>query len=84
MTLYDLTTSILIQGNVAIKVFDEAGNELVQRFYHDQSDLDCNCNDCFDIEECEVTYIYTSKACDGSAWLVIEVEENPEDGLDFS
>lgn len=78
MTLHDLTTSILIQGNIAVKVFDEAGNELDRRFYRDESDFDCNCNDCIDIEDLEVTYIYPSKAYDGTPWLVVEVSEYHE------
>jgi len=78
MTLYDLSSSILIQGNVAVKVFDESGSEKESRFYHEQSDFDTNCCDAYELEDLEVTYIYPSKATDGTPWLVIEVTEAHE------
>jgi hypothetical protein len=78
MTLFDLSFSILIQGNVAVKVFDESGNEKESRFYSGQSDFDTNCCDAFELEDLEVTYIYPSKAPDGTPWLVIEVTEAHE------
>ncbi len=78
MTLYDLTTSFLIQGNISVKVFDEAGSEIESRFYRDQDDFDTNCTDAFELEDFEVTYMYPSKACDGTPWLVIEVSKAHE------
>lgn len=78
MTLYDLSTSILIQGNVAIKVFDESGNEYDSRFYPEQFDFDTNCCDAYELEDLEVTYMYPTKSYDGTPWLVIEVAETHE------
>lgn len=78
MKLYELCSSIIIQGNIEIKVFTEDGNEKESRYYRDEMDFDTNCNDAYELEDLEVTYIYPAKAYDGTQWLVIEVREYHE------
>ena len=74
MTLYDLTNTITIQGNVAIKIFDEHGDETETRFFRDQDDFNCY-NACDDIEDLTLSYIYSTKRYDGTPWLVIELSK---------
>lgn len=73
MTLYDLTNTATIQGNIEIKIFDQDGNEKESRFYRDQDDFTPFYEDCSDIEDCDIIYIYCTKSCDGAPWLVIEI-----------
>jgi hypothetical protein len=78
MKLYELCSAIIIQGNIEIKVFTEDGNEKESRYYRDEMDFDTNCTDAYELEDLEVTYIYPSKAYDGTQWVVIEVREYHE------
>lgn len=73
MTLFELTDPVAIQGNVEIKIFDDSGNEKNSRFFRDQSAFIPRYEDCEDLEDCEVLYIYTTKSYDGTPWLVIEI-----------
>lgn len=73
MTLYDLTSTTTVQGSVEIKVFDEHGSEKESRFFRDQDDFSCYMNDCDDIENYTINYIYPSKSYDGAVWLIIEL-----------
>lgn len=73
MTLYDLTNSTTVQGNIEIKVFDSQGSEKESRFFRDQDDFSCYMNDCDDMEDFRINYIYPTKGCDGTVWLVIEL-----------
>ena len=75
MTLYDLTNETTLQGDVCIKVFDQDGNEKESRFFRDQCEFICYCNDVDDLENLEVSFIYPHKSPDGAAWLVIELTE---------
>ena len=75
MTFYELTSTLTLQGNIEVKVFDTEGNEQESRCFRDLSDFDCTCTDTNDLEDYEVTYIYTTKSADGEAWLVVEVAE---------
>jgi hypothetical protein len=76
MTLYDLTNVTTLQGNIEVKVFDAEGSEKEARFYRDQDDFTPHWCDAEDIEDLQVTYIYTTKSCDCTAWLVIELQED--------
>jgi hypothetical protein len=75
MTLYELTQSIIIQGNIEIKIFGAYDRELDTRFYPDEYDFDTTTHDASDIEDFEVTYMYTTKSCDGTPWLTIEIRD---------
>jgi hypothetical protein len=76
MTLYDLTQSMTIQGNIEIKIFDADDTHTDSRFFPDEYDFDTTTHDADDIEDLEVTYMYTTKSYDGTPWLTIEVKEN--------
>ena len=75
MTFYELTTSLTLQGNIEVKVFDADGDLKESRCFRDLNDFSCTCTDTNDLEECEVTYMYATKSADGEAWLVIEIAE---------
>lgn len=75
MTLYDLSNALTLQGNIEIKVFDEAGNEKETRCFRDVEDFNCTCTDTNDLEDLEVTYMYATKSADGTEWMVIELKE---------
>ena len=75
MTLYDLTQSMTIQGNIRIHVFDANGSEKEIRSAADQDDFSPHLADMDDIEDLTVTYIYPTKEVGGMAWLNIEVAE---------
>ena len=79
MTLYTLVNYTTIQGNVEIKIFNSMGDEIGARFFRDQDDFSLFCNDCEDLCEAEVTYLYPTKSCDGTEWLVVEVAVIGED-----
>lgn len=74
MYLYEICSQVIIQGNICVKVFHN-GQEEDSRYYRDMDDFDSFSADIDDLEECEVRYIYPTKACDGTQWLVIEVAE---------
>lgn len=76
MTLYELTQSMTIQGNIEIKVFDADGRETDARFFPDEYDFDTTTHDADDIEDLRVTYMYTTKSYDGTPWLTIELTED--------
>lgn len=78
MTLYDLTNSLALQGNIEIKVFDSEGNEKETRCFRDAESFSCNCTDTNDLEDHEVIYMYATKSADGTAWMVIEVTEDEQ------
>ena len=73
MTLHQLTNAMTIQGNVEIKIFAEDGTEIERRFLRDLYDFNCTCEDCDDIEDLEITYMYATKSLDSEAWLAIEL-----------
>lgn len=73
MTLYELTDNITLQGNIEIKIFNEQGNEEETRCYRDNDGFHCTCDDADDIEDLEVTYIYSTTNYGTGAWTVIEV-----------
>lgn len=73
MTFYELTTTITLQGNIEVKIFNNQGDEIENRFFRDLDDFNINCTDTDDLEDCEVTYIYCTKSADGTPWLTIEV-----------
>lgn len=73
MTLYDLTQSLTLQGNISV-IVTEDGRETETRNFHDMTDFVCGLTDCDDIEDYEVTYIYPTHDF-GVTWLNIEVEK---------
>lgn len=73
MTFYELTTSITLQGNIEVKIFNSMGDEIESRCFRDLDDFSISCTDTEDLEDCEVTYVYSSKSCDGTPWLTVEV-----------
>ena len=73
MTFYELTTAITLQSNVELVIYDSRGDELERRYFRDQDDFSTGYTDTEDLEECEVTYIYCTKSCDGTPWLVVEM-----------
>ena len=75
MTLYELTNSMTLQGNICITVFSSDGNEKEQRHFRDQDDFSTFMNDAEDLDDLEVTYIYATRAYCETAWLNIEVQE---------
>ena len=74
MTLHDLTSSATLQGNININIWED-GDEVESRYFKDQIDFDCYCNDCDDVEDCEITHMY-SENCNGVAWMVIDVSRD--------
>ena len=78
MTLYELSQSFNLQGNIEIKVFDSEGNEKETRCFEGVDSFCCTCTDTNDLEDLEVTYMYATKSPDGEAWMVIEVSETEE------
>lgn len=75
MTLYELTNAATLQGNIEMKIFGEDGDEKESRFFLDQDDFFPAHEDCDDVEDFRVSYIYYSHGCDGTPWLVIEIVE---------
>ena len=78
MKLYELCSAIIISGDIALNVFDEEGNKKETRIYRHQTDFDTITTDAFELEDTEVTNIYTSVDCDCTQWLVIDVMESHE------
>lgn len=78
MRLYELCSAIIIQGNIAIKVFDEEGDELEERLFRNQDNFDTNLALAADLEYLEVIYIYPMDLYRGEQWLVIELRESHE------
>lgn len=76
MTLYELMNGLTLQGNIEIKVFDEADNEKETRCFRDMGDLIGAPTD--DLEDLEVTYMYATKGPDGTEWMVIELKEEED------
>jgi hypothetical protein len=64
-----------IQGNIEVKIFDTEDHQLDVRFFPDEYDFDTTTHDADDIEDYEVTYMYTTKSYDGTPWLTIEVRQ---------
>lgn len=75
MTLYELCNCVTLQSNIEIKIFDPELSEKESRFFRDQDDFSCMCTDCEDVEDYEVSFMYSRKSCDGTVWFVIEVVE---------
>jgi hypothetical protein len=74
MTLYDLMSSMTLQGNIEIRVMNDDG-EAVKTEYFDSVD-DLECCEIFrleDMENLEVQYMYAENAC-----MVIELEETED------
>ena len=42
MTLYDLMSTITLQGNIEVRVMDGNGNEVDKESFHGTSDLECS------------------------------------------
>jgi hypothetical protein len=78
MRLYELCSQIVIQGNVAVKIFDEEGNELDERLFRNQENFDTNLALASDLEYLEVLYIYPMDLYRHEQWLVIELRESHE------
>lgn len=57
MTLYELTNSINIQGNVEIRIMDES-DEIKETLFYETEELSCGMDDLKDLEDFVVTYIY--------------------------
>lgn len=77
MTLYELFNSVTLQGNIAVEVYDDAGSasrKYTDFYIRDVDDLSTEF-DLESVEDLEVTYIYTTKSCDGKPWMHIELSE---------
>lgn len=75
MTLYELTNTVTVQGNIEIRIFDTNGNEKESRYFRDQDDFNTRYEDSDDLDDFTITYIYHSRGYDGTPWLVIEITE---------
>ena len=73
MTLYDLSNSLTLQGNIEIKVFDDC-NVKETRCFRNVEDFNCTCTDTNDLEDLNVIFMYAEKSADGTEWMVIELE----------
>lgn len=69
MTLYELTNSINIQGNIEIRIMNEL-DEVRRTLHCETSKLSCNVKYLRDLEDFVVTYIYTAVGC-----LIIEIKQ---------
>jgi hypothetical protein len=80
MKLYHLLGDVCLQGNVKVTRFDENDNT-EDRFFHEVENLTLHTKGyggvtLADWEDLEVTYMFTSKTCQGAVtWLSIEVSE---------
>lgn len=74
MTLYELSDSLALQGNIEIKVFDDTDTESESRKFRDMDGFHTLMN-APDLEYYDVTYMYANTDAFGTAWLVIEVRE---------
>ena len=74
MTLYELSDSLALQGNIEIKVFDDTDTESESRNFRDMDGFH-TLMDAPDLEHYDVTYMYATKGPDGTEWMVIEVKE---------
>ena len=73
MTLYELTNSMTIQGNICIKIFDLDGREHERRIFKDQDDFTTYHVNADDLDNLEITYMYAYRDyCE--AWLTIELQ----------
>lgn len=79
MTLYDLSCACTLQGNIEIKVFNQAGEELESRCAREQVSFECVFTNTDDLEDCEVSYMYATKSADGTEWLVIELVQEADE-----
>ena len=79
MTLYDLCNNITLQGNIELKVFDPEGTVLDSHFFRDEYEFHIAYTAYTELEDLEVSYIYPSKSCDGTVWLIIEVTQEGEE-----
>ena len=77
MTLYELSDSLTLQGNIEIKVFDDAGTETESRKFQDMAGFH-SLMDAPDLEHYDVTYMYAIADTTGATWLVIEITEDKE------
>lgn len=71
MTLYDLMSSMTLQGNIEVRVMNDDGEAVKTEYFESVDDLEC-C-EIFrleDMENLEVKYMYAENAC-----MVIELEE---------
>ena len=75
MTLYDLTNSMTLQGNICITVFDPDGREKERRYFRDQDDFTTYHVDADDLDDLEVSYIYPAHSYPERAWLHIDLQE---------
>ena len=75
MSLYELSDSLTLQGNIEIKVFDDIGTETESRKFQDMDGFS-SFMDAPDLEHYRVSYMYATKRANGEAWLVIEVAKD--------
>lgn len=71
MKFYDLCSDVTLQGNIEIDIYED-GKEVGNRYFRDETGFDSYSNDCEDLDDYEVFYMY----CDSNGWLVIEVHKD--------
>lgn len=79
MTLYELCEEITIQGNIEIKVFDTAGNEVENHFFREEYDFHIAYTEHAELEDLQVSFMYAQKGIGGIVWFVIEVTQEDEE-----
>jgi hypothetical protein len=79
MTLYELCDNITIQGNIELKVFDSEGTEFDSHFFREEYEFHITYTAYTELEDLQVSYMYTTKSYDGTVWLVIEVTKEEEE-----
>lgn len=73
MTLYELTNSMTIQGNICIKIFDLDGREHERRIFKDRDDFTTYHAGADDLDDLEIIYMYAGREhCE--TWLNIELQ----------
>lgn len=78
MTLYELCNNITLQGNIEIKLFDSQGNELESILFPDEWDFNITYTHP-ELEDLEISYIYTTRGLNGSHWMTIEIIKEDEE-----
>ena len=73
MTLYELTNSMTIQGNIFIKIFDLDGREHERRFFRNHDDFTTYRVGADDLDDLEIIYMYASRE-NAAIWLNIELQ----------
>lgn len=78
MTLYDLCNNISLQGNIEVKVFDLAGNELETHLFMDEWQFQITYTHP-ELEDLYVSYIYATRGRNGTIWTTIEITKEDEE-----